>query len=804
MAGERILIVEDESIVAMDIQLRLEGLGYTVVGTAASGGEALARARDHRPDIVLMDIMLEGGQDGIQTAMALRRELYIPVIYLTAYTDDATLERAKLSEPLGFIHKPLELKEMHSVLEMALYKSRMDRQLRDSEIRYKRLLESVTDYIFTVKVENGRAVATSHNPACVAVTGYSLEEYRSDPDLWFKMVPDMDRPRVLEQARRLLAGQMVQPLEHRLIQKSGTLIWVRNTSVAHFDDHGRLISYDGLVSNITERKNAEEQLKEHARKLAIINRVIQAVNKAENLAVLLDPVLDASLELVQFRCGGIYLLRDNASDADLVCWRGAPDDVVSRLEQAPVAASPLRSVFERGEAVFARQAGVPVPEAQMKWTPQSVARLPLISQERIIGALLMTDPLPHEFTGEEKGLLQSIGRQLGAAIAKMQSEAALRESEEKYRIVSEQSLAGIQIIKNGRLVFVNDGWCKIVGYSRAEALGWGAEEFFKAVHPEDRAFFIDQVRKKQRGVTDGVIPVYDCRFLSRSGATRWVLMHSQPVMFADGRAIVGVMVDITDRKLAEQALAEANRRLKMGEERLVAANQELSEANREKEILLKEIHHRVKNNLQIISSLLSLQHSHLQDAAARTVLRECQNRIKSIAIVHEKLYQSPNLANIDLAEYIRSLTSHLFRTFLVDPASIRLNIAVEQALLNVDQAIPCCLIINELVTNALKYAFLNKQAGAISIALKSDGSPQGRAGSARYVLVIGDDGVGFPGDIDFRNTASLGMQLVLTFVEQLGGTIDMDNRVGTTFTIRFAAGKKNDAPLPAAGVPAEA
>ena len=228
----------------------------------------------------------------------------------------------------------------------------------------------------------------------------------------------------------------------------------------------------------------------------------------------------------------------------------------------------------------------------------------------------------------------------------------------------------------------------------------------------------------------------------------------------------------------------------------MAANQELSDANQEKEVLLKEIHHRVKNNLQVISSLLNLQVSHVRDEAARTILRECQNRIKSIAIVHEKLYQSPNLANIDLAEYIRSLTSHLFRTFLVDPDSIRMKIAVAQVSLDVDLAIPCCLIINELVTNSLKYAFPNKQSGEINIAIKRNGAADDHSGAAQYILVVGDDGVGFPPHIDYLNTVSLGMQLVLTFVEQLGGTINMDNNRGTTFTIRFKDSEKNSVLLP--------
>ncbi|MBU4198631.1 MAG: PAS domain S-box protein [Verrucomicrobia bacterium] len=902
MPEARILIVEDESIVAMDIQARLESQGYTVAGIVATGPAAIQMAREGKVDIVLMDIMIDGEMDGIQAAMAIRKQLQIPIIYLSAYADAETLNRAKLAEPFGFIHKPLDPSELHSAIEVALFKNRMDIKLRDSEkkyrsmmeamsdmvyicsadyriefmnpamirkigrdatgelchralyqqdavcswcavaglgpdqsahweiataadqrthhvsnvpiintdglvsrmsmvtditerkqaakavqeseTRYKRLVKSLTDYIYTVKVENERAVSTVHGPACVAVTGYSLEEYQADPDLWFKMVHEEDRVQVLNQAQRLLSGQTIQPLEHRIIHKSNRILWVRNTPVPHYDETGRLTSYDGLVSNITERKLAEEQLKEHARKLGIINRVISAVNKAENQTALLDLVLDASLELIQFRYGGIYLVQEHAATAELACSKVASSDFTVKLRQVSLAESPHRAVLVEGEPLFSNQDGTPVPEFQTKWNVRSVVRVPLICKDSIIGAMLLINPLPYPFTSEEKGLLQSIGRQLGTAISKMRSEAALRESEDKYRMISEQSLTGIQIINDGCLIFVNDGWSKIVDYTREEAQSWGRDEFQKIIHPDDRDFFMDQTRKKESSITEGIVPIYDCRFLSRSGTVKWVLIHSKPVLFTNGLAIVSVVMDITDRKLAEQALAESYLQLKLGEDRLKTANQELSAANREKEILLKEIHHRVKNNLQVISSLLKLQVSHVKDATAAAMIRECQNRIRSIAIVHEKLYQSPNLANIDFGEYIRSLISHLFRTFLVATDAIRMHVAADNVSLDIDKAIPCCLIINELVTNSLKYAFPRNQGGEIGVHLKADDSP------SRFVLVVSDNGVGFPKDLDFRNTSSLGMQLVITFVEQMGGTISLDTHQGTSFTIQFAGDKK--------------
>jgi len=203
----------------------------------------------------------------------------------------------------------------------------------------------------------------------------------------------------------------------------------------------------------------------------------------------------------------------------------------------------------------------------------------------------------------------------------------------------------------------------------------GVEEFGRIVEPVDRDFFLEQIRKRQLGRTDGIMPVHDLRFLP-NGETKWVLLHSRSVQFAEGRAVVGVVIDITDRKMAVQALEAANQQLRSREQELIIAN-------RDKEVLLKEIHHRVKNNLQVISSLLKLQLGHVQDSQAATVIRECQSRIKSIAIVHEKLYQSRSLAEVDIGDYIQSLISHLFRMFLVDSGSVTMDVAVDK--------LPCTL-----------------------------------------------------------------------------------------------------------------
>ena len=208
------------------------------------------------------------------------------------------------------------------------------------------------------------------------------------------------------------------------------------------------------------------------------------------------------------------------------------------------------------------------------------------------------------------------------------------------------------------------------------------------------------------------------------------------------------------------------------------AEAQLTASLREKEVLLKEVHHRVKNNLQIVSSLLELQSDALDDAALLAQFRDSQDRIRSMALVHETLYQSQELARLDLARYIHTLSAQLVQSYNIDPQRISVLIQVDPVVLDMDQAIPCGLILNELLSNAFKYAFPQNRTGAVHVELHADTAQQA-------ALVVRDNGIGFPDEIDFRHTESLGLQLVAMLTEQLQGTIALERADGTTFTLTF-------------------
>jgi len=338
-----------------------------------------------------------------------------------------------------------------------------------------------------------------------------------------------------------------------------------------------------------------------------------------------------------------------------------------------------------------------------------------------------------------------------------QTEKALRESEEKYRLLAEQSgqMTYDYDISEGQIKWSGD-ILAITGYTPDEFQKVDIKAWEKHIHPDDRKKALELLDKAIDKCSHYQV---EYRFKHKNG--NYLSIEDNGIFLADinGKAakMLGIMKDITERKRAEE---------------------KIKTSLREKEVMLREIHHRVKNNMQIIISLLRLQSTNTKNKKMQEAFKESQNRIHSMSLIHEKLYQSKDLARIDFAYYIRGLIVHLFQSYRVDTNLISLKTYVEDIYLDINRAIPCGLIINELVTNSIKHAFPGGKKGEISVRLHLN--KQGK-----IALVVSDNGVGFPEDIDFLNIKSLGMQLVNDLTQQLEGTIEFDRKGGTTFNIVF-------------------
>lgn len=303
-----------------------------------------------------------------------------------------------------------------------------------------------------------------------------------------------------------------------------------------------------------------------------------------------------------------------------------------------------------------------------------------------------------------------------------------------------------------RVTLVNDAACKIFGRPREEILGKTSYDLFPSREMADISW-----SKEEEAFKNGVEIKNEETNTYAPGVTLTVLVKKTPYTDnAGNQFLVGLTRDITERKQAE--------------DKIIASLQE-------KEILLKEIHHRVKNNLQIISSLLSLQSSELTDDNIIRIFSDSQNRIKSMALVHENLYRSDDLGKVDFNDYLNQLVSYLSQSYGDLSRKIDFKVNSDNVLLNVNTAIPCGMIINELISNSLKYAFPDGRSGKISIDLSSEDDG--------FRLVVSDNGVGFKGNLNVKESKTLGYLLIETLVKQIHGRMSLDTTNGTRCEIHF-------------------
>jgi len=330
-------------------------------------------------------------------------------------------------------------------------------------------------------------------------------------------------------------------------------------------------------------------------------------------------------------------------------------------------------------------------------------------------------------------------------------------------IISSMADSLIVADAEGKVKTVNSAALDLLGYKEKEIIGQSIGMLIREEKEEGQAKVGTTVAKRKilmDLLKNGVVNNFEMNYLTKDEKKIPVIFSGSVVKDKKGKIvnIVCVAKDITELKQAKE---------------------KIKASLREKEVLLREIHHRVKNNLQVISSLLILQSKQISGKKNQELFQESQNRVKSMALIHEKLYQSQDLASINFKEYLNTLIIGLFRSYQSHSSHVELKLNVEDITLGIDSAIPCGLIINELVSNSLKYAFPNGREGVISVVLRY-------LNKKDVELVVSDNGIGMPEDLDFRNSKSLGLHLVTILAEdQLGGEIKLSRDNGTEFRIKL-------------------
>jgi PAS domain S-box-containing protein len=789
MNRTRVLIVEDEIIIAKNMKRRLEMLGCDVVGLVTSGEEAVEVAVETRPDVVLMDILLSGEMDGVEAAAQIRARCDVPIIYLSAYRDETILQRVAVSEPFGYISKPCRDQELQTSIAIALYKHEQERKVRESELRFRSLIEYTTDAVFCYEYDPPiptnlpieEQVPLFYEGVLVECNDVAARSYGATraQEVVGKELTDLfgTVPGSLDD----FFGAFIQN-DYRTVDAEGTEVLSDGTERYFLNnghgviENGALLRVWGTFRDITERKRATQALQKARDELeAQVEQRTRALRDSEERLELALRGADLATWDSNLQTGAV---RFNPRWAELLgytleeiephvgAWERLlhPDD----LEQAMAT---LNENLEGSTSFYESEHRLRAKSGEWRWV---LARGQVVERDadgaplRHAGTYL--DITERKRAEEElwahRDHLEELVRERTAELEKEIAERKQAEGElglEKG--FSEKILdAVIDTIfvfdpSSGRSIRWNRAFSEISGYTDEEIADKKAPDDW---YPEED---IEKTRMESERLLRGEKSIVEMSLITKDG--RLIPTEYTASMTHDPEGnpqyIIAVGRDVSERRRGEEALRATLR---------------------EREALLAEIHHRVKNNLQVVSSLLDFQIDYVQNEQAIEALRDSKQRIRSMALVHDRLYGAPDLARIDFADYVNGLTADLFSVYRASPVSIALQLDVEGVSLPVKQAITCGLLVNELASNALKHAFPDgdREAAEICVALHEEGHT--------ITLTMSDNGAGLPPDFQFPSEETLGMLLIETFVEQLEGTIEWQGDGGTTCRVVFAVSEE--------------
>jgi len=672
-------------------------------------------------------------------------------------------------------------------------RKRMEEELRAASLYARSLIEASLDPLVTISPQGK---ITDVNRATELATGATRQQLiGSDFSSYFTDPQQADRG-----YRRVLADGLVRDYPLTIRHASGQTMDVLYNAAVYRNDAGELQGVFAAARDITEAKATE-------RRQAVTNALLELFARKATRKEYVDSVVEVIQRWSGCQCVGVrvvnnrgtapyescvgfsedFLVREKircADRNDCLCIRialGTPEPQDARW-LTPAGSFRLdNAVSLIGATSDNREPGTPVTCVQAGLS--SIAVIAIRYRGETFGAVHLADERPDMIPAASVQFLESMAPLIGEALHRFNAEAELVSYRERLEELVRQRTDELQrsegLLRSitdttedaiyakdcqSRMVFVNPASLRLVGKSAEQVLGHTDAEFY-----DDPAIGAAILENDRLLLASGVAQVFE-EIVDTPHGRRVMLSSKVPWRDSDDQVIgvIGVSRDITNRTRAEQELRDSERRVRA--------------SLAEKEVLLKEIHHRVKNNMQVISSLVALQSERAPEGIMRDVLTDVMHRVRSMALVHEKLYQSTDLARIEFGEYARSLLSYLWRAHADTATGVRLALDLEPVPLSVNVAVPCGLILNELVSNALKHAFRGRDCGQIAVSLRRDAD-----GGVR--LRVRDDGVGLPAAMQWEQADSLGLHLVRMLAGQLRATVNVQSDGGTAFTIRFNEGK---------------
>ena len=563
-----------------------------------------------------------------------------------------------------------------------------------------------------------------------------------------------------ERMRSLIRGEVDHVYtERHYVRADGTDFWGYLTGRRHEDADGNLVSLVGIISDITEWRRARDQELAYINFLEKLEEVDRIIRRADDLDAMLVDILDRAWSM--FESDRAWLL--NPCDPGAMSFRVkmmrtrdeyalglAPDTDVT---VTPDVADAFRAALDSSEPlVFDQSTGRRIPLAD---------DFSIRSQMIIVLRPKMGDPwifglhqCSHAriWTLDDQRLFREIARRITDGLNSMLLFRELRESEDKYRTLVENSLVGVGVSRGMEIIYANKALLEM--YVCDDLDDFRGKPLNEYLTQESRDSLFERIRKIEKG--EAVPEMFRQDIIARDGRIKTLEVAINTVTINGEPCRLSAFVDITERKKAEEDLARTVR---------------------DKDVLMKELQHRVKNNLGVISGLLSLEMQNIKEAQSREVFRDAMDRIQSMSTIYEQLYQSSSLDRVDLKQYVGDIVRRLLETYVLGSARIRLSLKLEDADLNVRRTVPLGLILNELITNSLKYAYPSGRGGELRVRLLNE--------SGTITLEISDDGIGLPDDVRTGKSAGMGIRLVEMLADQIEATLALESDKGTTVRIAF-------------------
>ncbi len=633
--------------------------------------------------------------------------------------------------------------------------------------RLQLALETSGDGLWDWNITTGKCY---YSARWLEMLGYDKNDISGKFNTWEMLIHPEDKDWVMDALNlHLEDSSFIFAFDYRLRTKSGAWKWIATYGkVVVRDETGKPVRMICTNTDISDRKAGEVTLQQQLELEKLVSTISTSfINLHPNEV---DSSLQIALqkvgELIGADCSYLFLVSsDQTQVRNSYQWFATEiESEIDNLQNLPINDLPwLMDKLYKFEVVdIPLVSNLPLEATTEKQilsaqSIQSLLCIPMISGTELVG-FVRFDGIRQlsNWTDSTINLLTIIGEIFVSALEYQEAELALRESEQRFRIMADSAPVLIwmsECDKNCFFNYFNQTWLNFTGRSLEEEIGIGWQQ---DIHPEDLEHYLETY---QANCCTHQPFTIEYRLRRADGEYRWVFDTGVPRFNLNNTfaGYIGSCIDISDRKDAEA---------------------QIQNSLQEKEVLLKEIHHRVKNNLHIISNLLDLQSDYIEDEKVLELFTDSQNRIQTMALIHEQLYQSKDLGKIDFSEYIHTLIDNLLCSYSNIGGIINPIINLEPITLNLETAIPCGLIINELVTNSLKYAFPNGENGEIAIELNQDEQE-------KIYLTIRDNGIGIPADFDWQNSSSLGLKLVRILSKQLKAEIEFDGSQGTVVSLRF-------------------